>query len=166
MNFEGEFIQVCFQFSADFIQPYFFQFALWCCNKLIGSYNMIEHCYPCFSVDLHRGFTCLYDLHYLMHMPVRFMSTSWRLNWWGPSLSAVLFPVVADPGTVEQWRVPFPASQASCRVSFPPCCSHAEVARILLTLISPTEGVLVIILLIYNWRNLYYLAEAMRNIVK
>ena len=31
----------------------------------------------------------------------------------------------------------FPASQASCRVSFPPCCSYAEVARVLLTLISP-----------------------------
>ena len=30
----------------------------------------------------------------------------------------------------------FPASQASCRVSFPPCCSYAEIARILLTLIS------------------------------
>ena len=29
-----------------------------------------------------------------------------------------------------------------------------------------TEGILVIILLIYNWRNLYYFAEAMRNIVK
>ena len=29
------------------------------------------------------------------------------------------------------------ASQASCRVSFPPCCSHAEVARILFTLIFP-----------------------------
>ena len=31
----------------------------------------------------------------------------------------------------------FPASQASCRVSFPPCCPYAEVARVLLTLISP-----------------------------
>ena len=50
------------------------------------------------------------------------------------------FPVVADPSTVEQWRVPFPlapASQASCRVSFPPCCSHAKVARIPFTLIFP-----------------------------
>ena len=119
MNFKREFIQVFFQFSADFIQPYFFQFALWCCNKLIGSYNMIEHCYPCISVDLHRGFTCLYDLHYLMRMPVRFMSTSWRLNWWGPSLSAVLFPVVADPGTVEQWRVPFPLAKRVAELVFP-----------------------------------------------
>ena len=31
----------------------------------------------------------------------------------------------------------FTASQASCRVSFPPCCSRVEVARINLTLISP-----------------------------
>ena len=32
----------------------------------------------------------------------------------------------------------FPASQASCRVSFPPpYCFYAEVARVLLTLISP-----------------------------
>ena len=31
----------------------------------------------------------------------------------------------------------FPASQASCRVSFPPCCSHDEVARILFSLIFP-----------------------------
>ena len=31
----------------------------------------------------------------------------------------------------------FLASQANCRVSFPPCCSHAEVARIPFTLIFP-----------------------------
>ena len=31
----------------------------------------------------------------------------------------------------------FPASHASCRVSFPPCCSHAKVARIPFTLIFP-----------------------------
>ena len=31
----------------------------------------------------------------------------------------------------------FPASQTSCRVSFPLCCSYAEAARILLTLIPP-----------------------------
>ena len=31
----------------------------------------------------------------------------------------------------------FPTSQTSCWVSFPLCCSYAEAARILLTLISP-----------------------------
>ena len=31
----------------------------------------------------------------------------------------------------------FPASQASCRVSFSPCCSYAEVTQVLFTLNSP-----------------------------
>ena len=46
------------------------------------------------------------------------------------------FPVVADPSTVEQWRVPFPLAKRVAVLVFP-CYSHAEVARILLTLISP-----------------------------
>ena len=59
---------------------------------------------------------------------------SWRLNCWSPSLSAVLFSVVANPqyhGTVTSSSQ---ASRASCRVSFPPCYSYAEVARIAPTL--------------------------------
>ena len=45
-------------------------------------------------------------------------------------LSAVLFYSCSRSqyrGTVTS---SFPASQASCRVSFPPCCSYTEVARI------------------------------------
>ena len=75
-----------------------------------------------------------------MHMPVWFISTNWRLHCWIPSLSAVLFSSCSRSwyrGTVRTVTSSFPVSQASCRVSFSPCCSYAEVARILLTLISP-----------------------------
>ena len=48
------------------------------------------------------------------------------------------FPVLAVPSTaVEQRRVPFPLATRVAELVFPLCCSHAEDARILLTLISP-----------------------------
>ena len=67
---------------------------------------------------------------------VRFTLTNWRLNCWSPSLSAVLFPIVADPSTLEQWRVPFPLAKRVAEL-VSPCCSYAEVSRVLLTLNSP-----------------------------
>ena len=36
-----------------------------------------------------------------------------------PSLSAVLFPVVADPSNLEQWRVPFPLAKRVAELVFP-----------------------------------------------
>ena len=90
--------------------------------------------------DLHCEFTCLYDLHFGCTCPYDLFprTEDYTVEFQVWMLSC--FPAVADPDTVEeseQWRVPFPVSQASCRVSFSPCCSYAEVARILLTLISP-----------------------------
>ena len=125
MNFTAEFIQVCFQCSADFIQP---SFHLFCDAVMRWSVSMNRALLSLFF-DLHCGFTC--------HVPVGFTSTGWRLNCWSPSLSAVMFSSCSRSwyrGTVTSSS---PASQASCRFSFSPCCSHAEVARILLTLISP-----------------------------
>ena len=112
MNFKADFIQVCCQFAADFIQRSFHLF----CDVVIS-----------WSVSINRAllspfflFTaCLYDLH------LWFTSMSWRLNCWNPSLSAVLFSVVANPqyhGTVTSSSQ---ASQASCRVSFLPYYSYA-----------------------------------------
>ena len=104
------------------------------------------------SVSINRALLSLfYDLHcqliymlvwftFWMHMPVWFISTNWRLHCWIPSLSAVLFSSCSRSwyrGTVRTVTSSFPVSQASCRVSFSLCCSYAEVARILLTLISP-----------------------------
>ena len=78
MKFKAEFVQVCFRCSADFIQPSFHLFcdvviiitfiytAQITCNKLIG----ISRALLSLFFDLHCGFTSLYDLHYLMHMPV------------------------------------------------------------------------------------------------
>ena len=69
-------------------------------------------------------------------MIVQVTLTSWRLNCWSPSLSPVLFPVVADP-------VPWNSDEflsrlpSELRVSFPPCCPYAEVARVLFTLNFP-----------------------------
>ena len=62
------------------------------------------HCGFTCLYDLHCGFTCLYDftLYYIAeHLTVWFTFTSWRLNCWGPSLSPVLFPVIADPSILE-----------------------------------------------------------------
>ena len=64
------------------------------------------------------------------------ISTGWRLICWSSSLSTVPFSSCSKSqyrGTVTSSSR---ASQASCRVSFPPCGSYAEVARILLTFIS------------------------------
>ena len=36
-----------------------------------------------------------------------------------PCLSAVLFPVVADPSNLEQWRVPFPLAKRVAELVFP-----------------------------------------------
>ena len=36
-----------------------------------------------------------------------------------PSLSAVLFPVVADPSNLKQWRVPFPLAKRVAELVFP-----------------------------------------------
>ena len=69
-------------------------------------------------------------------MIVQVTLTSRRLNCWSPSLSPVLFPVVADP-------VPWNSDEflsrlpSELRVSFPPCCPYAEVARVLFTLNFP-----------------------------
>ena len=54
-----------------------------------------------------------------MHIYVSFTSKSWRLNCCSPSLSAVLFPVVADPSNLEQWRVPFPLAKQVADLVFP-----------------------------------------------
>ena len=135
MNFEGEFIKVCFQFSADFIQPYFFQFALWCCNKLIGSHDraLLPLYFSRFTSRIYMPvrFT-LFDAHactfYVHELKIKLMRSKFECC-----------PVSSCSRSWYRGTVTssFPASQASCRVSFPPCCSHAEVARILLTLISP-----------------------------
>ena len=48
-----------------------------------------------------------------------------------------VYKMSSIPSIVEQWRVPFPLAKRVAGYSFPPCCSYAEVVRILLTLISP-----------------------------
>ena len=71
-----------------------------------------------------------------IYLTVWFTFTSWRLNCWSPSLSPVLFPVVADPvpWNCDEFLSHLPSE---LRVSFPPCCSYAEVSRVLFTLNSP-----------------------------
>ena len=107
MNLKADFIQVCFQFSADFIQRSFHLF----CDVVIS-----------WSVSINRAllspfflFTaCLYDLH------LWFTSMSWRLNCWNPSLSAVLFSVVANPQyRMEQWRVPVKLAKRVAELVYP-----------------------------------------------
>ena len=51
-------------------------------------------------------------------------------------MSPVLFPVVADPvpWNCDEFLSRLPSK---LRVSFPPCCSYAEVSRVLFTLNSP-----------------------------
>ena len=69
------------------------------------------HACTIYIVDLHActiyincGFTCLYDftLYYIAeYLTVWFTFMSWRLNCWSPSLSPVLFPVIAEPSILE-----------------------------------------------------------------
>ena len=70
-------------------------------------------------------------------------STGWRLICWSPSLSAVLFSSCSSSqyrGTVTSSSRASPGRKPSELQSYfpaiPPCGSYAEVARILLTLIS------------------------------
>ena len=119
MNFKAEFIQICFRYTADFLQPSFH----------LG-----------WSVSINRALLCLFfDLvTFWMHMPVWFTSTiELKIKLLSPSLSAVPFSSCSRSWYSEIATRSFPTSQASCRVSFPPCCSHAEVARIPFTLIFP-----------------------------
>ena len=116
MNFKADFIQVYCQFSADFIQR---SFHLFCDVVISWSVSIHRDCYAWFFYLLHACMIYIYDLH------LWFTSMSWRLNCWNPSLSAVLFSVVANPqyhGTVTSSSQ---ASQASCRVSFLACYSYA-----------------------------------------
>ena len=125
MNFKADFIQICFRCTADFIQPSFHLF----CDVVIS-----------WSVSINRAMLCLFfDLATLwMHMPVWYTSTiELKIKLLSPSLSAVPFSSCSRSWYRGIATSSFPTSQASCRVSFPPCCSHAEVARITLTLISP-----------------------------
>ena len=53
-----EFVQICFQWSADFIQPSFLLF----CDVLTSWSVSINRALLFLFFDLHCGFTCLYDL--------------------------------------------------------------------------------------------------------
>ena len=122
-----------FQFSADFIQ---FSFHFFCDVAITWSVSinrtLLSQLFFDLPCDLHAGTICILVAHACM---ISFMS--WRLNCWSPSLSAVLFSSCSRSQYCGTVTSSFPASQASCRVTFPPCCSYAEVVRILLTLISP-----------------------------
>ena len=137
MNFKADFMQVCFQLWADFIQRSFHFFVMWVISWSVSINRALLflffdlHCgftlrsYIIVRFTLRAGVTSLYHLHcgftlrlYMLvrftlrrYMLVRFYIaglidcsvivqvtlTSWRLNCWSPSLSPVLFPVVADP---------------------------------------------------------------------
>ena len=58
MNFKAEFIQICFQFLADFIQPSFHLF----CDVGISWSVGINTALLSLFFDLYCGFTWLYDL--------------------------------------------------------------------------------------------------------
>ena len=81
-------------------------------------YNIIEWL-VCYSEQLHdHPQPKCYKFIRLFRLWFTFKS--WRLNSWSPRWSPVrLFPVVADPSTVEQWRVPFPLAKRVAELVFP-----------------------------------------------
>ena len=115
MNFKAEFIQICFQCSADFIQP---SFHLFCDVAISWSVSINRALLSLFFDRVHCGFTLIYilDAH---------ACTILRPRAENPSLSAVLFSSCSR--SLYRWTVTSSslASQASCRVSFPLECSYA-----------------------------------------
>ena len=105
MNFKTEFIQICFRCSADFIQPSFHLF----CDVVISWSVSINRALLSLFFDLHFGCTCLYDLR------PRAEDSTVEVQVWVLSC----FPVVADPSTVEQWRVPFPLAKRVAKLVSP-----------------------------------------------
>lgn len=81
-------------------------------------YNIIEWL-VCYSEQLHdHPQPKCYKFIRLFRLWFTFKS--WRLNCWSPRWSPVrLFPVVADPSTVEQWRVPFPLAKRLAKLVSP-----------------------------------------------
>ena len=142
MNFKTEFIQICFCCSADFIQPSFHLF----CNRLIAQYRQ-STVIPVFRFTLrsymHVRFTSR------SYMLARFTSRSYMLVRFTLRIYRAYTTYIADfldcmffvhelkikllKSKLESCPVfscsrsqylgivtsSFPASQASCRVSFP-----------------------------------------------
>ena len=114
MNFTAEFSQVCFQCSADFIQPSFHLF----CDAVVS-----------WSVSINRALlSLLFDFTLRIYMPVLFtLFDAHGCMIYVHELTIQLlkskfescFPVLADPSTVEQWRVPSPLAKRVAELTFP-----------------------------------------------
>ena len=100
MNFKTEFIQICFRCSADFIQPSFHLF----CDVVISWSVSINRALLFLFFDLHCGpelHACTIYIAELFDCMIYAHELKIQLNCWSPSLRPVLFPVVADPSTLE-----------------------------------------------------------------